>query len=79
MRAMGTILAGAAMAALVGCGSNVTAANNAVANDVYVVPDDLGANDLLLNESDLNSLPPAGLDNGAAGNGAVTNTAGNLQ
>ena len=73
MRAMGTILAGAAMAALAGCGSTATTAtNNAVANDVYVVPDDLGANDLLLNESDLNAAVGA-----PAGNAATTNASGN--
>ena len=75
MRAIGTILAGAAMAALAGCGGgSAPAVNNAVGNDVYVVPDDLGANDLLLNEGDLNALPPAGLDNGAAGNRAAGNS-----
>ncbi|MGE0180457.1 MAG: hypothetical protein AB7O91_11640 [Sphingomonas sp.] len=75
---MGTILAGAAMAALAGCGGGATTAtNNAVGNDVYVAPDDLGANDLLLNESDLNALGPSEPANGAADNGASTNAAGN--
>jgi hypothetical protein len=78
MRAIGTILAGAAMAALAGCGGTATTAvNNSAGNDVYVVPDDLGANDLLLNESGLNALPPLAPANGAAGNSAATNTSGN--
>lgn len=78
MRAIGTILAGAAIASLASCGGTATTAtNNAVSNDLYVVPDDLGANDLLLNESDLNALPPAAPGNGAAGNAAATNTTGN--
>ena len=74
MRAMGTILAGAAMLALAGCGGTPRAVNNTVGNDIYV-PDDLG-NDLLLNESDLNALGPS---NASAGNSATTNSAGNSQ
>ena len=76
MRAMGTILAAAAVAALAGCGGTVTApVNNTVGNDVYLVPDDLGANDLLLNESDLNALGPAAPGN--SGNAAATNAVRN--
>ena len=74
MRAMGTILAGAAIVALAGCGGTTTmAVNNTVSNEVYVVPDDIG-NDLLLNESDLNALGPT---NASVGNGASSNTVGN--
>jgi hypothetical protein len=70
MRAMGTILAGSALLALAACGGgSTTAANNTAGNDVYVVPDDLGANDLLFNESDLNAAAP--------GNAATTNASGN--
>jgi len=73
MRATGTILVGAALLALAACGGGTTTAtNNAVANDVYVVPDDLGANDLLLNESDLNEAVGAPADNAA-----TTNASGN--
>ena len=71
----GILLAGlVALSACGGGGSTANKASNVVANDVYVVPDDLG-NDVLLNDSALNSLPPANAV--APGNGAATNTSGN--
>lgn len=71
----GLLLTG--LAALSACGGGASTANkasNVVANDIYVVPDDLG-NDVLLNDSALNSLPPANAV--APGNAAATNTSGN--
>jgi hypothetical protein len=71
----GLLLTG--LAALSACGGGASTANkasNVVANDVYVVPDDLG-NDVLLNDSGLNALGPTNAV--APGNNAATNTTGN--
>ena len=54
----GLLLTGlAALSACGGGGSTANKASNVVANDIYVVPDDLG-NDVLLNDSALNSRRP---------------------
>ena len=71
----GLLLTG--LAALSACGGGASTANkasNVVANDVYVVPDDLG-NDVLLNDSGLNAAEPT--NTLAPGNAATTNTTGN--
>ncbi len=72
---LGLLLTG--LVALSACGGGASTANkatNVVANDTYVLPDDLG-NDVLLNDSGLNALGPTNAVE--PGNAATTNTSGN--
>jgi len=74
MKISATTLLLTGLAALAACGGGTQAnkAANVTANDVYVVPDDVGGDDLLGNEVLLN-------DSGSSTNAAATNALGNTR